>query len=116
MIVWINLKFNRWCLNPFLPLASKAWDVKQQVWNKSSNGRVREESLDDENLSLSRIFLCGPGGLVTHILHIYVLNAYIQCNYALAHKHLEELLSHFKGLQSVNLGNSTDVSADWEPP
>lgn len=80
------------------------------VGNKSSSGSVREESVNDENLSLSRIFLCGPGGLVTYILHIYILNAYIQCNYALAHKHLEELLLYFKGFQSTNLGNITDIS------
>lgn len=70
---------------------------------------VREESLNDENLSLNRIFLCGPGGLVTHILHIYILNTYIQCNYALAHEHFEEFLLHFKDFQSANLGNITDM-------
>lgn len=110
MIVWINLKLNRWCLNSFLPWASKTWDVEQQVQNKSRDGSIREESLNDENLSLSKIFLCGPRGLVTHILHIYILYAYIQCNYALAHKHLEEFLLHFKGFQSANLGNTTDIS------
>lgn len=36
-------------------------------------------------------------------MHIYILNAYIQCNYALAHNHLEEFFLHFKGFQSANL-------------
>lgn len=31
-------------------------------------------------------------------------------NYALAHRHLEELLLYFKGFQSANLGNITDIS------
>lgn len=108
MIVWINLKFNRWCLNPFLLWARKAWDVEQQVWNKSSNGSVREETLNDENPE-QNFSLWSRRSCHTYIAHLYFKCIY-KCNYVLAHKHLQEFLLHFKDFQSANLGNITDMT------
>jgi len=47
---------------------------------------------------------------VTHILHIYIVTAYIQHSYTVAHKHLVEFLLHFKGFQNANLASITDMS------
>lgn len=88
----------------------KAYDVVQQMGNRGSNESVRAESLNEENLSLISIFLCGPGEFVTHTLHIHIIITYIQCNYAVVHKRLEDFLLHFKVFQNANLGNTTDMS------